>query len=274
MAALVNYETLSASKPTLIFLHGYLDNADSFATLLPLLNNYQCIAIDMAGHGKSEHRSTDAHYHLSDYAYDLYQLVLTLQLSDFVLVGHSLGAIVSSLYSATQPQGLCGFIAIESCGPLSEDAGTTATQLSDCFVSRANANKAIKQPSSIEAVIKARCAVSDLSASQAQQIVSRNLKTDLQGNLQWRTDKRLRTKSPMRMTEEQVCAVLGNICCRRALILGKQGFEKVKVAIAERDNVFFDVPTSTFNGGHHVHLESKVEVADCIHKYATQFFRC
>jgi pimeloyl-ACP methyl ester carboxylesterase len=272
VAAIVNYESLSVIKPTLIFLHGYLDNADSFATILPLLNEYQCIAIDMAGHGKSLHRSKDAHYHLSDYAYDLYQLVRTLQLSNFVLVGHSLGAIVSSLYASTQPKGLHGFIAIESCGPLSQDANTSAIQLTECFSSRTKANKPIKQPLSIEAVIKARCAISDLSASQAQQIVSRNLKTDKQGNLLWRSDNRLRTKSALRMTEEQVCNTLANICCQRLLILGKKGFEKIKVVIAKRDNIFFDVPTITFTGGHHVHLDSNVDVANCIHKYATQFF--
>ncbi|MFT4655066.1 MAG: hypothetical protein ACI82S_002726, partial [Patiriisocius sp.] len=123
-----------------------------------------------------------------------------------------------------------------------------------------------------EAVIKARCAISDLSASQAQQIVSRNLKTDKQGNLLWRSDNRLRTKSALRMTEEQVCNTLANICCQRLLILGKKGFEKIKVVIAKRDNIFFDVPTITFTGGHHVHLDSNVDVANCIHKYATQFF--
>lgn len=272
VAALVNYKSLSVSKPTLIFLHGYLDNADSFATILPLLDSYQCIAIDLAGHGKSLHRSNDAHYHLSDYAYDLYQLVLTLQLSSFVLVGHSLGAIVSSLYAATQPPGLNGFIAIESCGPLSQNANTSVMQLTESFSSRAKANKPIKQPSSIEAVIKARCAISDLNASQAQQIVSRNLKTNKQGNLLWRSDKRLRTKSALRMTEEQVCNILANICCRQLLILGEQGFEKIKIAITERKNIFSDVPIATFSGGHHVHLDSSVEVANCIHKHATEFF--
>jgi hypothetical protein len=273
MAALSNRDPLKSNKPTLVFLHGYLDNANSFATLLPLLSDYQCICIDMAGHGKSQHRSGDAHYHLSDYAYDLYQLILTLQLSNFVLVGHSLGAIVASLYAATQPQGLSGFIAIESCGPLSEKSDSTAKQLSNCFTSRARANNPIKQPTSLEAVVKARCAISDLSTEQAVLIISRNLIIDIKGKVQWRTDKRLRTKSPMRMTEEQVCNILDNVTCQRILILGNQGFEKIKIAIKARSSVFFEAPVFTFSGGHHVHLESTGDVADCIHKYAKQFFK-
>ncbi|OFA31602.1 hypothetical protein BAE46_07780 [Glaciecola punicea] len=273
LAALANSEVIDPRKPTLVCLHGFLDNANSFATLIPLLNNYQCVAIDMAGHGKSEHRSIDAYYHLSDYAYDVYQLIVTLQLRNFALLGHSLGAIVSSLYASTRPKGLRGFIAIESCGPLTQSADTTAAQLRECFISRAKANKAIIHPRNIEAVVKSRCAVSDLSPKHAQQIMIRNLKTDAVGNLQWRTDKRLRTNSAMRMTEEQASSVLANIECPRLLILGNQGFEKIKAAIALRDPVFFDVPISTFEGGHHVHLESVTPVANCIDKYCAHFFK-
>lgn len=273
LAALCNRKTIERESPTLLLLHGYLDNAASFELLIPLLEPYQCIAIDLAGHGKSEHRSIDAHYHLSDFAYDIYQLVNKLALTQFVLVGHSLGAIVSSIYSATQPSALRGFIAIESCGPLSQDASTTTQQLTKCFVSREKANKEIKHPVSFEMVVKARCAVSDLSTEQARQILSRNVNTSAQGKLTWRTDKRLRTVSPFRMTEEQACAVLANIKCDRALILGRNGFDKVKQAIDLRKRFFENVPTDIFEGGHHVHLDSPNEVAESINKYTKFFFK-
>jgi pimeloyl-ACP methyl ester carboxylesterase len=273
LAALTNRETIDCEKPTLIFLHGYLDSAGSFETLMPLLKEYQCIAVDLAGHGKSQHRSEDAHYHLIDFAYDIYQLVLSLNLSKFVLVGHSLGAIVSSIYASTTPPGLRGFVAIESCGPLAEDPETTALQITKCFDSRHHANKKIKHPASLDAVIKARCAISDLSAKHAKQIVSRNLVKDVQAHLQWRTDKRLRTTSPIRMTEEQARSILKNIQCPRVIILGNKGFEKVKVAIEQREAEFAGVPVVSFDGGHHVHLDSEQKVADCIDKQVASFFK-
>ena len=37
-------------------LHGWLDNAASFYALAPRLNNLHIVALDMAGHGQSEHR--------------------------------------------------------------------------------------------------------------------------------------------------------------------------------------------------------------------------
>ena len=45
---------------TIVCLHGWLDNANSFATLAPLLAtqfNMRVIGIDLPGHGKSSHSS-------------------------------------------------------------------------------------------------------------------------------------------------------------------------------------------------------------------------
>ena len=36
-------------------LHGWMDNAGSFDMLAPLLDQYQILAIDSIGHGRSEH---------------------------------------------------------------------------------------------------------------------------------------------------------------------------------------------------------------------------
>ena len=39
-------------------LHGWLDNAASFIPLAPLLKPLDLVALDMAGHGHSQHRPT------------------------------------------------------------------------------------------------------------------------------------------------------------------------------------------------------------------------
>jgi pimeloyl-ACP methyl ester carboxylesterase len=271
LAALSNRTKIHANKPTLIFLHGYLDNAASFCELLPALNDWQCIAVDMAGHGHSEHRSEGAHYHLADYAYDLHQLIETLKLQQVILVGHSLGAIVCSLYASTQATELKGFIAIESCGPLSASEETTSLQLRDCFTSRSKSQSPIKHPKDMDSIVKARRLISDLNTTQASTILSRNIQTDENGVLTWLTDKRLRTASPFRMTESQAVNVLQNITCPRILILGNQGFEKVKVNIEQRKGAFDEVPIFTFEGGHHVHMSSHSEVSECILKHVNTF---
>ena len=90
------------NKPVILALHGWLDNAASF---LPLaaeldLSEHQLIALDMAGHGHSQHRSADAHYHLVDWIQDIHQLIESNNWSRVILLGHSLGGIVASLYAS------------------------------------------------------------------------------------------------------------------------------------------------------------------------------
>jgi len=271
LAALSNTASIDAEKPTLVFLHGFLDNANSFEHLVSELSHFQCIAVDMAGHGHSEHRSAGAHYHLSDYAYDLHQIIKVLQLEQVILVGHSLGAIVCSIFAATQAKELRGFIAIESCGPLSAPDETTSEQLNTCFVSRDKAQSPIKHPKNMASIVKARCLISDLTNAQATSILTRNIQTDESGQLRWRTDKQLRTASAFRMTEPQANNILKNIRCPRLLILGNQGFEKVKKGLEARKEAFHKVPVVRFEGGHHVHMSANKAISSTILEYIPAF---
>ena len=43
-------------------LHGWLDNAASFARLAPKLQGLRIVALDFAGHGHSDHRAAGAGY--------------------------------------------------------------------------------------------------------------------------------------------------------------------------------------------------------------------
>lgn len=278
MAALCNKPTLelgqiNAVRPLVICLHGYLDNANSFSTLLPLLSEYQCIAIDLIGHGLSDHRPVGCHYHLADYAYDLFQLIEGIGVSDVILVGHSLGGIVCSIYASTKPSCLSGFIAIETIGPLSQSEDTTAEQLAACFKSRHKALGPIKQPKNMDVLIKARCAMSDLKTDQARTLLSRNI-FEKDGKLIWSTDKNLRTQSLFRMTEAQAINILDNIECSRKLILGASGFSKIKQVLSERQEQFATVEVVEFHGGHHVHMDSPQLVASQILNWVQDFIKC
>src|SRR3546814_5071589 len=57
------------TSPPLLALHGWLDNAGSFPRLAPLLaTEYQVIALDLPGHGHSDHLAAGARYHYLHYA--------------------------------------------------------------------------------------------------------------------------------------------------------------------------------------------------------------
>ncbi|MFT5543763.1 MAG: pimeloyl-ACP methyl ester carboxylesterase [Glaciecola sp.] len=266
ISALTNGKT---DKPLLLMVHGWLDNAASFSKLIPMLDDYHVVAIDLPGHGKSSHRSPDAHYHLLDYVHDLHCLVDSQKWQDFAIVGHSLGGIISSMYCSVFPELVRKFVCIESAGPLCGPESTSVNQLKKAIESRIKANeKPIKQPTSIHSIVEARQKVSDLSAESATLIMQRNVSlSDGQNNISWSTDKRLRTISSLRLTHGQVENLMQGLDCPIHFVLGSTGFSKVKDLMESRKPWFKDFQVTTVNGGHHCHMEAVEEISQIINKH-------
>ncbi|WP_438863543.1 alpha/beta fold hydrolase [Neptunicella sp.] len=253
-----------SSKPLIVALHGWLDNAASFIPLAPFLADYHVIALDMAGHGLSQHRSADANYHLVDWVQDLHQLFELNQWSEVILLGHSLGGIVASMYASCFPQQISKLIVMESFGPLTEAATTSPEQLKRSIISRIEIeHKVARHPATIRQAVQARKVAGDLSLDAARLLVSRNL-DDSSGELRWRTDRRLRTVSSLRMTDEQAQAFMQAIKVPMLLILGQNGFEKLKVNFQHRQQWVADLHSSTCPGGHHLHMDHPFAVAEKI----------
>ncbi|NXN10154.1 SEHL2 protein, partial [Indicator maculatus] len=73
-------------------LHGWLDNANTFDKLIPLLpKGYYYVAMDFSGHGLSSHRPAGAPYYFLDYVTDVRRVAAALQWRRFTLMGHSMG---------------------------------------------------------------------------------------------------------------------------------------------------------------------------------------
>lgn len=266
IAALSNKQN---DKPLLLMVHGWLDNAASFSKLIPLLDNFNVVAIDLPGHGKSSHRSADAHYHLLDYVHDLHCLVHAQGWKDFSIVGHSLGGIISSMYCATFPELVKNFVCIESAGPLTEPESSSVEQLRKAIQSRiVTSEKPIRHPESLASIVAARQRVSDLSPENAETILQRNITQDKpSGTIEWSTDKRLRTVSSLRLTQDQAEVLMANIQCPVHFILGDKGFSKVKDLMQHRKKLFQNAKISIVEGGHHVHMESHKNIAEIITRH-------
>src|SRR5258705_12818297 len=83
------------SAPTFA-LHGWLDNADSFDRLAPLLPELDLVALDFAGHGFSSHRPAGVHYTSLLDVQDVVAVANDLGWEQFNLIGHSMGAAVAA----------------------------------------------------------------------------------------------------------------------------------------------------------------------------------
>lgn len=92
------------AEPPIVLLHGIGSNAQSFRSLMRVLNErHRLLAWDAPGYGASEPLA-DPWPDASDYAAALTRLLNELDLARCVLVGHSLGALIAARFAVLSPQ--------------------------------------------------------------------------------------------------------------------------------------------------------------------------
>lgn len=105
----LNVVEAGSGAPGLVFLHYW---GGSSRTWLPVIehlsNDHRCVAIDFRGWGKSTKDAAD--YSLDTLATDVIQVVESLGLKEYFLLGHSMGGKVAQLVAARQPRELKGLI--------------------------------------------------------------------------------------------------------------------------------------------------------------------
>jgi pimeloyl-ACP methyl ester carboxylesterase len=254
-------------KPLILACHGWLDNAMSFYFLSRYLPDYYIVSIDLAGHGESSHRSHDAHYHFTDFVQDLHELVESQSWDNFILLGHSMGGMISTLYSATFPEHVEKLISIESFGPLTEAAASGPSQLQRSIQSRIAGNqRPTRHPKNLEQAISARLNATQMNYESAQYLMERNIFVDETG-CQWRTDRRLRTISSIRLTDEQAKAFMTCIVAPMLVIRGTEGYDFMLSHKKQRSNWVTNLTFRDCIGGHHLHMDNPQEVAQVINEF-------
>lgn len=267
------------TKPVLLAIHGWLDNAASFIPLAnALINNledgslpYQLIAIDLPGHGHSAHKSS--HYNFIEWVDDLYQIIKIQNWGSVSIIGHSMGAMISSIFAATFPELVHRMVLIEGLGAISAEADQTVNLLRKGIESRAIYNKSINQSTSrknnaltLEKVVKARCLVSDLNEEHATLICNRNL-TFNECCVSFRSDPKLKVGSLVRLSEAQVINILSSISTPCLIVVGDKGFPLITQTLNLELFGQANFNIITLSGGHHVHMDNAVETASSIVKF-------
>ncbi|XP_035944241.1 serine hydrolase-like protein 2 isoform X3 [Halichoerus grypus] len=88
----------SQQAPPVLCLHGWLDNANSFDRLIPLLpKDFHYVAMDFGGHGLSSHYSPGLPYYQENFVSDIRRVVAALKWKRFSIVGHSFGGVVGGM---------------------------------------------------------------------------------------------------------------------------------------------------------------------------------
>jgi pimeloyl-ACP methyl ester carboxylesterase len=107
----LNYTESGVGKP-LVLLHGLTANKLSWSAMIPTLAaKWHVFALDLRGHGQSG-RAPDEQYHNADYARDVIAFLKSFSESA-VLIGHSLGAMVSVVTAAQYPAGISAVVLLD-----------------------------------------------------------------------------------------------------------------------------------------------------------------
>jgi pimeloyl-ACP methyl ester carboxylesterase len=119
------------SGTPVLCLHGVLDQGAIWGPLAPALaeQGYRVIAPDFRGHGKSAHIGPEGNYQLLDHLGDVDALVQRLGLAQFHLVGHSMGAVVAAALATARPDWMKSLTLLEAIVPGKESDGDTSSQL-------------------------------------------------------------------------------------------------------------------------------------------------
>ena len=249
-------------KPLLIALHGWLDNGASFLPLAPYLDDFHLVCVDLPGHGHSDHKATP--YVFVDWLDDLYQITQAAGWSRFVMLGHSLGALIASAYAGVFPEQIERLILLEGLGPLTQPDEAVPAQIKRAILNRSRTReRSAAGFASIDEAVAARCKVADITPEAARLICERQLE-ERAGRWQWRSDPRLRDLSPLRMSEGQAQALIKAICCPVLFIRGEQGFAELEAQWQLRQGAFRQIEQVILPGNHHFHMENGAATAVCI----------
>jgi pimeloyl-ACP methyl ester carboxylesterase len=253
-----------ADAPPLLALHGWLDNAASFARLAPMLaTRRRVIALDLPGHGHSSHLPRGVHrYNNLDQIDHVLDFADALQLERFDLLGHSLGAGIASLTAAAAPARVGKLALIEGLGPLADDGSQTLARWRDAHAQRETSRRSPRVFASIDAAVAARVAVGGLDADEAKPIVERNLR-DVAGGFAWRSDPRLRLTTPLRIEETQLRRVIAGIEVPTLLLLAEPATPYLPPTLMDaRAACVADIRVEHIAGPHHLHIRQAQAVAE------------
>ncbi|MGF7216611.1 pimeloyl-ACP methyl ester carboxylesterase [Spirosoma lacussanchae] len=151
---------------TLLFMHYFGGSSMEWQRVMnQLADRYHCVALDLRGHGHSDAPGTG--YSVDDMADDVEELVSTMGIGPYVLVGHSMSGKVALAVAARQPASLRQLILVSPSPPCPEPIPDDERQkLLTGHGQRASAEKTLKNITEIA-----------VSGDASEQIITDDLRT-------------------------------------------------------------------------------------------------
>ena len=107
-----NINVKDSDKPTLVFIHGWVANMTIWNKEVDFFNKqgFSTLQIDLRGHGLSDKPENISDYSFEKFAKDINLIIDKEKLENFVLIGHSMGGMISLKYYEMFSQKVSGLI--------------------------------------------------------------------------------------------------------------------------------------------------------------------
>jgi pimeloyl-ACP methyl ester carboxylesterase len=246
--------------PPLILLHGVRDHARSWDRVAEAFaGSYRVLAPDLRGHGDSEW-AKGGFYPSEGYVFDLAELIETLGLKRFDVIGHSLGGNVGLRYAALFPDKVRRLVAIEG---LSHSPKLVAkpveTRLSDWIArQREIAGRPPRRYASLqEATARLAAEHPRLDPEFAAHLARHGVRDNADGSVSFKFDPALRVFPPVELPAEEAWRLWSLVACPALLVYGAQSWASNPVEDG-RARHFRDARVATLEGaGHWAHHDQR-----------------
>jgi len=238
--------------------------------LTKLPKNRRYIAIDLPGHGYSSHKPKTAYTHTIDYIVDLEHVRRGLKLDNFSLIGHSLGGMISGIYTATYPDKIDKFVAIDGLLPFHQPNDQVVENLrkaTDMLVDDTFNHKIYKDLEVLSERITRTVFYKGMDLEVAEFMLDRSIQMLPEGH-QFTYDKRLRYPALIRMTKDVLFPLIKSWTTPILYLIATDGFKQFHhpsyIEGIEYLNKHSTVTQLELPGPHHLHMSNTEDVSAAV----------
>ncbi|XP_073442790.1 serine hydrolase-like protein 2 isoform X4 [Dendrobates tinctorius] len=263
----------SEGRPILC-LHGWLDNANTFDRLIPLLpNEYYYVALDFSGHGLSSHMPKGVRYQHMDYVTDVHRVVTSLGWQKFSIMAHSMGGVVGGMFASVFPETVQLLILLDSYGFFPVSSELILNHLKKAIthyfrIEQANGTKVYSPESALQRLLDGN---PSLNSDTAKVLLQRGTKP-APGGVVFSRDIRITVNNSAPLSVEECLHIMKSIQSDVHIILANEGISAdlmrgVYTDVGQtllrgfKENLKERFQSTIVDGNHFVHLNEPEKIA-------------
>jgi len=265
----------NAAAQPLVLVHGAQDHCHAWDWLAEVLaETYHVVVPDLRGHGDSSWVQGSS-YHQTDYLYDLDQLITQRELAPALMISHSMGGTLASLYAGVFPEQVRALVIIEGVGlwpGLSGAEQPVQARLAEWIRNtRQLAGRTPRRyPTAADALRRMQSANPHLSPEQARHLAASGSQRNEDGSYSWKYDNYTHAWPALRLREDELVTLWQRITCPVLILNGTEGYPH-RIGQDGTERHFRDVEVRAIaNAGHWAHHDRFDDVREIVQDFLSR----